>query len=106
MVSESIYADYVEEFFTHKFPEATIKREVETDSGRFCDILIDTEPLTLAVEVENTAEDVVTNGVGQALLYADELDALPVVVYPDGEASGEIETLNSFCQIVHLPYPD
>jgi len=105
MVAESDYHTYLIQYLAATFPSATISEEVHTDSGRFCDILVDLGPFRLAIEVENTAEDVVTNGVGQALLYSEELDALPVVIYPDGDNEAELDSLRSFCHIVKIPYP-
>jgi len=105
MVAESEYHQYLLHYLAGQFPQATITEEVYTDSGRFCDIMVEHGPLRLAIEVENTAEDVVTNGVGQALLYSEELDAVPVVIYPDGDNEAELDSLRSFCHIVKIPYP-
>lgn len=107
MVRESDYADYVEAVLQDVFSPATVSREVVTESGRFCDILVETDLFRFAVEVENRSEDVVTNGVGQAMLYGDELDAIPVVVCPpDGENKTELQTLRNYVAIIELPYPD
>lgn len=106
MVSEKEYADYLEVLFNEKYPTADVEREVYTDSGRFCDFLIKTDLFRFAVEVEDSSEDVVTNGVAQTLLYAEELDAIPVVVYPPDEKNNdkEIELLQSFCEIIDIPF--
>jgi len=104
MVAESDYHAFLMQHLQREFPDAAILEEVYTDSGRFCDILLEVDPFRLAIEVENSAEDVVTNGVGQALLYGEELDALPVIIYPDGDAAAELESLDAFCQIICIPY--
>jgi len=107
MVAESDYHTFLIQYLRHEFPDAAISEEVYTDSGRFCDILLEADPFRLAIEVENSAEDVVTNGVGQALLYGEELDALPVVIYPEGDAAAELESLGAYCQIICIPHsPD
>lgn len=105
MVLESDYADYLQVVFNDKFGEDNVEREVYTDSGRYCDFLIRGNLFDYAVEVENTSEDVVTNGVAQSLLYSQELDAMPVVVYPpDNQNEKELEMLSSFVSIISIPY--
>jgi len=104
MVAESDYHAFLIQYLRHEFPDAAISEEVHTDSGRFCDILLEVGPFRLAIEVENSAEDVVTNGVGQVLLYGEELDALPVVIYPEGDAAAELKSLDAFCAIICIPY--
>lgn len=106
MVLESKYADYLEVLFEDKFGSENVEREVYTPAGRFCDFVIDSEILRLAVEVENTSEDVIDNGVAQALLYAEELNAAPVCVYPlnENDNAEELAQLSSHVNIVAIPY--
>lgn len=106
MVLESDYADYLEALFNDLFGKENVEREVYTETGRYCDFLIEGKLVTMAVEVENRSEDVITNGVSQALLYAQELDATPVVVYPpgDGHNKPELEELSAYCEIRAIPY--
>lgn len=106
MIAESDYADYLEVVFNDLFGKDAVKREFYTKSGRFCDFLVETELITLAIEVENSSEDVVTNGVAQALLYSEELDAAPLVVYPPDKKDNETELdyLSSHVSIVEIPY--
>jgi hypothetical protein len=103
MVSEAVYADYVETVFAHRFPDATIEREVYTPSERFCDIVVESKYFTYVIEVENTSDDVVTNGVGQALLYATEFDGIPIIVFPpDGDNEAELNALSNYVTILPL----
>jgi hypothetical protein len=106
MVLESTYADYLEVLFQDKFGSENVEREVYTPAGRYCDFVIYSKLLTLAVEVENTSEDVIDNGVAQALLYAEELDAAPVCVYPPDtdDNAEELAQLSSHVNIVAIPY--
>lgn len=106
MVLESDYADYLEVLFNDEFGPESVEREVYTPAGRYCDFFVDTDLFRFAIEVENTSEDVITNGVAQALLYGQQLDALPVVVYPpDGkDNSDELAELSAFCSIIEIPY--
>lgn len=106
MVSEQKYADFLEVYFQDLFGPENVEREVYTPAGRFCDFLIDAELFRLAIEVENKSEDVVDNGVAQALLYAEELNAIPVCVFPaeSGGNSRELEQLASHVEIVKIPY--
>lgn len=106
MVSEREYANYLEVLFNDRFGPENVEREVYTESGRFCDFIIKTELFDLAVEVENKSEDVITNGVAQALLYAQDENAVPVVVYPPDDKNNdrELEQLSAFCVITEIPY--
>ncbi len=70
-------------------------------TGRYLDIYVD-DIFPLAVEVENEFEDVF-NGVGQALLYAHETDAIPAVVVPEGKIEEpEREILNNYVNIIEI----
>lgn len=106
MISEKDYADYLEVLFGDWFGPENVDREVFTESGRYCDFLIDTDLFRFAVEVENRSEDVVTNGVAQALLYSQDLDAIPVVVYPPDRKNNdeELRKLSAFCSIIEIPF--
>lgn len=106
MIPEQKYADYLEELFKDKFGTDNVTREVYTSSGRFCDFLIETERSRYAVEVENTSDEVITSGVAQAQLYAEELDAEPVVVFPPGiDNLHEKLSLSHTVHLIAIPVP-
>lgn len=105
---ESEYADYLEELFKSSFGSENVHREVHTPSDRFCDFLIETESSRYAIEVENTSEDIITNGVAQAILYAEELNAKPVVVFPSSSVKNiqELFAIASAVQVFPIPFEE
>jgi hypothetical protein len=107
MVSEDEYTGSLIETLDAIEAIDTIEREVyHESSGRWLDILVIINNIRFAVEVENTAEDALYNGVGQAIFYADQFNAIPVVVYPqrdDQTVEIEIQQQWSQCPIIPIP---
>lgn len=82
---KNVYEDvYLDE--TERFADAYVE-------GPFCDF---------AIEIENDFE-AVFKGIGQSILYAKELDAVPVVIVPEGHVENpEADILNGFVRIVEM----
>jgi len=109
MVSESAFVEtLVDGLHSHELV-SHVEQEYHIEQlDRFLDLLVTVGTVRLAVEVENTPEDALYNGVGQALLYARETDAIPLVIYPETEdttTSRELRHQQSQCPIVSVP-PD
>lgn len=65
-----------------------------SETGRFCDIMVETGVVRLAIEVENDWEACV-KGVGQALMYSARSDTMGVVVTPEGHVEEPEHTILS-----------
>jgi hypothetical protein len=87
-MDEADFHQIVIEYFEDTLDCPDITHEPTLDeTGRVVDLLIDDDPFTYAVEVENGFETAI-GGTGQALLYAQHAPAdehwIPVVVVPEG----------------------
>lgn len=81
---EDSFTDTIESLYRDRYGEDAVERDKYLDeTGRYCDLWVDTPDVTLAIEVENDAESVIT-GVGQVELYAAHSPrAVGVVIVPD-----------------------
>jgi hypothetical protein len=109
VVSEDEFTDTISENLNSHPLVSHVEQEYHIEQlDRFLDLLVTVGTVRLAVEVENTPEDALYNGVGQALLYARETNTIPLVVYPETEdttTSRELRHQQSQCPIVSIP-PD
>lgn len=83
---ERPYHERLVEHLVTEYGEEHVETDVYLEeTGRFCDVLVETPLVTLALEVENDWEAVI-KGIGQATLYAAHYPegAVPVVVTPPG----------------------
>jgi hypothetical protein len=81
---EDSFTDRIERQYRDRYGDDAVERDRYLDeTGRYCDLWVQTPDVTLAIEVENDAESVIT-GVGQTELYAaHDPRAVPVVIVPD-----------------------
>lgn len=82
---EDTFTDKIERLYRDRYGDDAVERNRYLDeTGRYCDLWVQTPDVTLAVEVENDADSIIT-GVGQTELYAAHSPrAVPVVIVPDG----------------------
>lgn len=84
--SESAFVDKVEAELAYIYGANNVNRNVYLeDTGRYCDLWVETPARVqdLAIEAENDFESAF-GGASQALLYAYQLDAHPIVIVPPG----------------------
>lgn len=101
--TEQEFAQKVREFLIDVYGEENVHMEYYLGrSERLCDFFV-RGPLTkFAIEVENNWE-AVYGGAGQAIQYAQEIDAVPVIVVPKGCVEEPERTLiDRYVSIVEL----
>lgn len=81
--TEADFQELVAVWLSESF--AAVDHAPTLDSGRRPDFVAHTPFRTYAIEVEDSSESLY-RGVGQAGVYATELDAEPVVVFPADDA--------------------
>lgn len=84
--SETAFVDKVEAELAYIYGAENVHRNVHLDNtGRYCDLWVETPARVqdLAIEAENDFESAF-GGASQALLYAYQLDAHPMVIVPLG----------------------
>ncbi|MFC6825694.1 hypothetical protein [Halopelagius fulvigenes] len=104
-IPETEFHDLVGAWLHDRFPSDAIRDEPRLHTGRIPDWLV-VSPLgaVFAIEVENTADDVI-GGVGQARLYASHSPRyVPVVIFPtmSAEAREEIRLLRQHMVVIEL----
>lgn len=84
-LSERAFTDVVEAWFRAEYGDSQVEREVyQPGPYWFVDLVVDTGPVNLFVEVENDAASI-RDGVGQALGYAaSQPHSVPLLVVPMG----------------------
>lgn len=105
-VPESKFSLAVGNVLKEMYPDATVEQEPYlSTTGRYADWVVYDTPLPLAVEVENDAESAIA-GLGQALIYAWETEAIPIVVLPEGHwISPELDILSNHAHFVQMSVP-
>lgn len=78
-MGEAAYHDLVAAWLREAFVD--VVHEPMLPTGREPDFFVSTPWRDYVIEVEDTAESLYT-GLGQALVYAAETDAIPVTVFP------------------------
>lgn len=86
---EADVIDAIEARLVALYGEDAVSREPRLPSDREPDFLVDAWPVTLAIEVENTAEEAIY-GAGQAAMYAGEANAHPLVLFPAGTGEEQL----------------
>lgn len=91
---EDSFTDRIESLYRDRYGDDAVEREKYLgETGRYCDLWVETQDVTLAIEVENDGESVIT-GVGQVELYAaHSARAVPVVIVPDDHQIDVVERM-------------
>jgi hypothetical protein len=96
--SEKVRAELVAHFGKDNITE----QKYLPETYRFADFYVEGKFMNYAIEVENDFEAVL-KGIGQVLIYANELDAVPVIVIPEGHIEEpEATILNRYVEIIEI----
>lgn len=101
---EAPFQDRVVEYLENEYGAENVEEnKYLPDPYRFCDIWVEGALFDYAIEVENSFDGVI-EGVGQSLIYAaEEENAVPVVVVPDGHTEEpEVSSIRRSIPVIEL----